>query len=325
VSAQNGHIDVDQHFEEPRPKGPTFTPPKPKAKKTPLPDKLVGQGSGTDQALLSRANVELVPGEVGECYSVTQFEEPRAPDATVTAIRVKVRVMGELERMMRVRKDASILEILGGALAGEDFLESDKLKLPTKPFKMQEDAEFRFETVRSIVRMSLNYTTSDGRLLRFGVEVSTNASLPEIIAEAQKRAEEGLEDPKFYSIFHIGNPVTPPWNQATYEIRQNCMLTTSVVAKFRNNEITVTVPINHPETWQRIVYSTIPDTPLTVVQTRPTEFTATYEDEIRPWKVRYILGDEGEEREVKLLPFWENQGIRIRDAFGRDMKSPSST
>jgi hypothetical protein len=36
-------------------------------------------------------------------------------------------------------------------------------------------------------------------------------------------------------------------------------------------------------------------------------------------KVRYVLGDIGEEHEIKLLPLCPNQIIRVREAFGREM------
>jgi hypothetical protein len=63
----------------------------------------------------------------------------------------------------------------------------------------------------------------------------------------------------------------------------------------------------------------IPENPLTVVQTGPTEFTAYYEDEFRPIKVRFVQGAEGEEHAVSVLPRRENQIIRVREAFGREM------
>jgi hypothetical protein len=83
--------------------------------------------------------------------------------------------------------------------------------------------------------------------------------------------------------------------------------------------MTVAVPKYYPEARQNIAHQAIPDNPLTVVQTGPAEFTAYYEDEFRPIKVRYVQGYVGEEHEVSLLPRWENQIIRVREAFGREM------
>jgi hypothetical protein len=36
-------------------------------------------------------------------------------------------------------------------------------------------------------------------------------------------------------------------------------------------------------------------------------------------KARFIQGDMGEEHVVNGLPRWENQIIRVREAFGREM------
>jgi hypothetical protein len=63
----------------------------------------------------------------------------------------------------------------------------------------------------------------------------------------------------------------------------------------------------------------MPDPPLTVTQTGEREFRAVYEDEVFPYRVRFVTNDEGEEHLVKLLPLWENQKLRIAEAFGREM------
>jgi hypothetical protein len=155
--------------------------------------------------------------------------------------------------------------------------------------------------------------------LRFGVEVSPRATITEIVAEAQKEAEERLEDAKFYTLYQKGRPTLPPWTQANYELKPNVPLATVVTAKTRNGDITVAVPINHPEAWQQVVYQAIVDPPLSLHQTGPNEFTAFYESQIETWKVRFVQGDEGEEHDVNMLPNWQNQIIRVREAFGREM------
>jgi hypothetical protein len=83
--------------------------------------------------------------------------------------------------------------------------------------------------------------------------------------------------------------------------------------------MTIAVPINHPEAWQQVVFQAMVDSPLTLHQTGPTEFTDSYEGEIRTWKVRLVQGTEGEEHEVNMLPGWPNQIIRVREAFAREM------
>jgi hypothetical protein len=70
---------------------------------------------------------------------------------------------------------------------GEDFPSDGKLKLVVKPLKLKNGAVYRFERVKAIAKMSLDYVTWDNRLLRFGVEVSPKATIGEIVAEAQKR------------------------------------------------------------------------------------------------------------------------------------------
>jgi hypothetical protein len=149
----------------------------------------------------------------------------------VSSIEVKVQVVGEPLRDVRVRKDANIFEILGGAFAGEEFPDDEKLKLLTKPFKMEEDAVFKFERINTVARLALKYHTPDNRMLRFGVEVSPRATITEIVAEAQTRADEMLEDAKFYSLFVNGTLAIPPWNQPNYELKPKVNLADSVVAK----------------------------------------------------------------------------------------------
>jgi hypothetical protein len=68
-----------------------------------------------------------------------------------------------------------------------------------------------------------------------------------------------------------------------------------------------------------LVLAGIPDPPLTLHQTEPGVFTAYYEDQMADMKARVIRGDEGEEHIVRVLPHWEDQIIRIREAFDRDM------
>jgi hypothetical protein len=62
--------------------------------------------------------------------------------------------------------------------------------------------------------------------------------------------------------------------------------------------MTVTVPRLHPELWQGMALEAAPDSPVTVIQTGPLEFTAYYLDEVEPMKVRYAQGDIGEEHEA---------------------------
>jgi hypothetical protein len=81
--------------------------------------------------------------------------------------------------------------------------------------------------------------------------VSSRATISEIVAEAPKKAEEMSEDARFYTIFQKERPGLPPWTQANYELKPNVPLATVVTAKTRNGDMTIAVPINHPEAWQQ--------------------------------------------------------------------------
>jgi hypothetical protein len=83
--------------------------------------------------------------------------------------------------------------------------------------------------------------------------------------------------------------------------------------------ITVAVPKYHQDLWQNIAYQATIDNPLVVCQTGQTEFSAYYGDEFREIRVGFVHGAEGEAHVVSLLPIWENQVIRIREAFCREM------
>jgi hypothetical protein len=184
---------------------------------------------------------------------------------------------------------------------------------------MNDGAESKFERHRSIVKLSLEYTTWDSRLLRFGVKVSPRASISDIIAEAQKRADEQLEYARFYLMYQNGSDAFAPWMEAAYQLKPSCIIATTITIKTRNGTLTAAVPTYHHELWQRLAHQAIPDSPLTLHQTDVGEFTAFYEDEMAIMKARYVQAGVGEEHEVKVLPMWEDQTIRVREAFGRDM------
>jgi hypothetical protein len=101
------------------------TPPKQKSiKRAALPEKLNGEGPGTERVFLPNGIVKTVPGKIGETFAKEHFKtcSPRQGDFVVKSVAIKVQVVGEGEREVRVRKDdANIFEILGGAFAGEEF------------------------------------------------------------------------------------------------------------------------------------------------------------------------------------------------------------
>jgi hypothetical protein len=105
-----------------------------------LPEKLAGEGSGIKMVFDPKATVEKVPERVGECFLKEHFKNcrPRQGDFVVTSVEVKIQVVGEEERKARVRKDdATMFEIMGDGFTGEEFPAEDKLRLLTKPFKIE--------------------------------------------------------------------------------------------------------------------------------------------------------------------------------------------
>jgi hypothetical protein len=83
--------------------------------------------------------------------------------------------------------------------------------------------------------------------------------------------------------------------------------------------MTVSLPLFQKDRWLTIVRESMPDPPLSVIQTEPMRFQANYSGEEVLHHVRFVVGDTGEEHLVELLPFWENQVFKIRQAFGREM------
>jgi hypothetical protein len=190
VGRQEGFIDINEFIPLKKPKPtqttPAVTPSKSKPKVISLPDKLVGKGTGVDEVYRPKATYEKVPGKFGQILQRSYFMNchPRPADHPGDLVDLKIVVIGEPDREATVRRnDAIICEILGGAFASEEFPEADRLMLLTVPFKMTDGAVFKFERIRGIVKLSLEYITWDQRTFRFGVEVppTRQAILPSSI------------------------------------------------------------------------------------------------------------------------------------------------
>jgi hypothetical protein len=153
-----------------------------------------------------------------------------------------------------------------------------------------------------------------------GVEVSPNATVAEIVAEAQKMIEdEPLEDPSRYGLFHRNEETGGPWTRTNYELKPKIEVRDAVTVRARTIEMTVPVPIYQKNRWQQLISEALPDTPFTVTQTGPMEYKAVYADEVQTYKVRFTTDGEGEEHEMNLFPLWENQKLKIQEALGREM------
>jgi hypothetical protein len=91
------------------------------------------------------------------------------------------------------------------------------------------------------------------------------------------------------------------------------------VVKSRYGEMTVPLPLFQKNRWDQIIKSSLPDPPAAVIQTEQLKFQAYYVDEEVLYHVRFFTEDTGEEHLVSLLPQWENQVYKVRQAFGREM------
>jgi hypothetical protein len=223
-----------------------------------------------------------------------------------------VQVEGELEREARIRPEAIITEVLGTGFKDEDFPKTDILKLLKEPLKMEDGAVFLFERIQQIARLSLDDHTWDNRLLRLGVEVSPRATVTEILAAAQLRAGEPLEEASRYALYSGNKIAVPPWKSGSYALKPKVMVADSVAANFQGSSMTVGVPLFHPDQWQRIAYEAIPDAPIVCTQTVPREFTAYYQDDIRSWRAYFEANGMGEEHEIRAVPHWDNQILIVQ-------------
>jgi hypothetical protein len=224
-----------------------------------------------------------------------------------------------LEREARIRSDALITETLGIAFKDEEFPKTDKLKLLKKPLEMEDGAVFVWERSQQVVHLALEYQTWDDRLLRFGIDTSPRATMTEIFAAAQSKSEEPLEKASYYLAYSEGKVASLPLKSGKYTLKPKIEVAESVIVKFQGGSMTVNVPKFRGEEWPRRTYESLPDAPITCMQTGPKEFPAFYQDDIREWKAFFGDEDSGEEHEIRVLPYWQNQVQIVNEAFGRPM------
>jgi hypothetical protein len=299
------------------------TAPKPKAKKvTVLPEKLVGKPKNPEAAFAPREPVPDIHGTLNIPIIPNTFKRcvPRPLDPTVGSWRIKVEILREQTRHLQVRKDVYGLELLAQAFMGIDLADDDRVKIVVKPLKMEDGAVFKVERTSLKAHLELTFHIWDGSTRRCGVEVSPTATLKELLDQARLKIEdEPLEEEQVYAILHKGTPASQPWIQKDYELRPKANASGLGVVKSRFGDMTVPLPLFQKNRWQQIVRNSMPDPPLSVIQTGPMEFQACYVDEEVLYHVRFVVGDEGEEHIIGLLPFWENQVFKIRQGFGREM------
>jgi hypothetical protein len=235
---------------------------------------------------------------------------PRPILAGAPAVLAIVQVEGEPEREARVRSEAIITEILAIAFKDEEF---------PKQVLFEDGAVSLFERVQQISCLALEYFTWDNRCLHFGVEVSPRATISEIVAAAQGKADEQLEEASRLGLYSGDKLAVPPWKSGSYVLKLKVQTADSIVVKDGGLSLTAAVPVFHPEQWQRIAYESLLSPPLSCVQTGPKEFTAFREDDIRTWRAYFGTLDMDEEHEIRALPHWDNQRLIVNEAFGREM------
>jgi hypothetical protein len=299
------------------------TAPTPKAKRiTILPEKLVGQPKNPDAAFAPRQPVPEVPGILNAEILPATFMPclPRPLDPEVGFWDIKVEILREQTRDIRVRRDVYGLELLALVFKGIDLAPDDRVKIVVKPLRMENGAVFKIERSSAKAHMELTFHIWDGSTRRCGVVVSPTATRKEIVDQARRKIDdEPLEEEQIYVILHNGTPACQPWTQKKYELRPKAPASGLGVVRSKFGEMTVPLPVFQKARWLAIVRDSMPDPPLSVIETEAMKFQACYPDEEVLYHVRFVVGDEGEEHLIELLPFWENQVFKIRQAFGREM------
>jgi hypothetical protein len=194
------------------------------------------------------------------------------------------------------------------------------VKIVVKPLKMENGANFKVEKVSVKAHLSLTIQIWDGTQRRCGIVVSPTATLKEIRDQAQLEiADENLEEEQVYAILHNGTPASQPWIQKEYELRPLANARGLGVVKGRFGEMTIPLPLFQKNRWDQIIRNSLPEPPAAIIQEEQMNFRVYYTDEEVTHHVRFVTDDMGEGHLVDLLPQWENQVHKVRQAFGREM------
>jgi hypothetical protein len=302
---------------------PAVTAPKPKARKEiVLPEKLVGLSKNPAVSLGSRNLTPDVPGILNILVVPSTFKKcvPRPLSGDVGHWDIRVDILKEQLRKIRIRQDANMSEILAQAFSGIDISDEERLKIVAKPLKMEHAATFVVERCTPNVKLALAITIWNGSTRRCGIEISPRASQKEIVDAAQvKIDDEKLEEAHRYVILHNGTPATQPWIHKEYELRpiENAMGSSVVQGRF--GTMTVPLPLFQKNRWETIIRDSLPDRPAAIIETEHLKFRVYYLDEEVLCHVRFVTDEAGEEHLVDLLPAWQSQMFKINQAFGREM------
>jgi hypothetical protein len=170
---------------------PAVTAPKTKAKavKVDIPEKLVGPKP--DEAFMPKTPIPVVPEVVGQEIAPADFNRiPRPLDPFIGSWNIKVTMKDADTKDLQVRRDVTMVEILAMTFQGAKFEADERVKVSTKPMRMQDGALFRVEKVSLIARLAPDVKIWDGSTRKCGIEVSPNATVAEIVEEAQKRLND---------------------------------------------------------------------------------------------------------------------------------------
>jgi hypothetical protein len=154
------------------------TPSKSKAKsvKIDLPEKL--EGPNPDAAFMPKAPIPVVPGTIGQEIEPSEFSiVPRPLDQLTGSWNIKVTIKDADTKDLQVRKDANVFEILAMTFQWVSFAPDERVKVLTKPAKMQDGALCRVEKVSLVARLALDVKIWDGSVRKCGIEVSPNATV----------------------------------------------------------------------------------------------------------------------------------------------------
>jgi hypothetical protein len=171
------------------------TAPKPKPKKALiLPEKLAGPNP--DAAFAPRKPVPAVTGTLNTETPASLFLgcHVRPLDPTVGHCDIRIEILREEVKEVRVRKDVGGMELLAIAFQGLLIYAQEQVRLVSKPLKMEDGALFRFERVSRQTQLALMIHFWDGTTRMCGVEVFRSATLKEIVDQARtKIVDEPLE------------------------------------------------------------------------------------------------------------------------------------
>jgi hypothetical protein len=236
---------------------PAVTPPKPKQKKETIsPEKLAGSPKNPEAVFAPRESTPDVPGVLNALIVPSTFKkcQPRAISPDVGHWDIKVEILGDQTRKIRIRKDSTSTEILAQAFLGIDITDEERVKIVAKPLKMEHGATFVVERCSIKAHLSLAIEIWDGSSRRCGVEVSPAATLEEIVDQAQlKIDDENLEEAHRYVISHNGTPAAQPWIHKEYELRPTENARGLGVVQGRFGEMTIPLPLFQQNRWDQII------------------------------------------------------------------------